>query len=95
MLAATLKALERDGLLLPCSDRDRPRGSGYVLTPLGTSMLLALEGFISFAVAQWPRIERWYDDGTQGLRVRARAASRTNAATRSARTSDSTERSSR
>ena len=85
MLATTLKALERDGLLLRCSDRDRPQGSGYVLTPLGVSMLLALEVFISFAVAQWPRIERRYDDGTQGLRVRARAASRTNAATQSPR----------
>jgi DNA-binding HxlR family transcriptional regulator len=89
MLAATLKALERDGLLLRCSDRDRPQGSGYVLTPLGVSMLLALEVFISFAVAQWPRIEashRRYDKGTtQGRRLRARAASRTNAATQSPR----------
>jgi len=91
MLAATLKALERDGLLLRFSDRDRLHGSGYVLTSLGSGMLLALEGFIRFTVAQWPRIEvsrRRYDNGTRGPRVRARAANRVSAAT----SGDSTER---
>jgi DNA-binding HxlR family transcriptional regulator len=98
MLAATLKALERDGLLLRCSDRDRLHGSGYVLTPLGAGMLLALEGFIRFTVAQWRRIEvsrRSYDNGSRGPRVCAGAANRVSAATPSARTGESTERRSR
>ena len=98
MLAATLKSLERDGLLHRCSGRDRAQGSGYVITPLGASMLLALEGFISFTVAQWPRIEvsrRRYDDGAQGARVRARATNRVGAATPSVRTGDTTGRRSR
>jgi DNA-binding HxlR family transcriptional regulator len=103
MLAATLKSLERDGILRRGSDRDRPRGSGYVLTPLGASMLLALEGFISFTMAQWSSIEasrRSYDNGDQASRVRAQAASRVSAATRSPqrgllRTRDCTDRGSK
>jgi DNA-binding HxlR family transcriptional regulator len=98
MLAVTLKPLERDGLLLRCSDRDRRQGSGYVLTPLGARMLIALEGFVRFTVAHWPRIEasrRRYDNSTQGPRVRARAANRVSAGTPSARTGESMERRSR
>jgi DNA-binding HxlR family transcriptional regulator len=98
MLAVTLKPLERDGLLLRCSDRDRRQGSGYVLTPLGAGMLIALEGFVRFTVAHWPRIEasrRRYDNSTQGPRVRARAANRVSAGTPSARTGESMERRSR
>lgn len=64
MLATTLKALERDGLLLRRSDGSSHHRLGYALTPLGVSIVLAIEGFISFAMAQLSSIEasrRSYD----------------------------------
>jgi DNA-binding HxlR family transcriptional regulator len=64
MLAATLRALERDGLIHRRSRRDRPHRVEYMLTPLGSSMLLALKGFISFTMAHWPKVaasRRVYD----------------------------------
>lgn len=69
MLTATLKALERDGLLRRRCDRDHPRGVGSMLTPLSASILLTLEGLISFTMAQWSTIDasrRVYDKRADG-----------------------------
>lgn len=80
MLTSTLKSLERDGLLFRQSDRDHPRRNGYGLSPMGASMLLTIEGFISFTMSQRPGIEasrRAYDNSAEP--VRARATSRSSA----------------
>jgi len=57
MLAATLKALERDGLLARNSEAPRPHGIGYMLAPLGASVLFAFDAFVSFIMSHWTTIE--------------------------------------
>src|SRR3982751_3827246 len=65
MLTATLRNLERDGLLVRHYFPEVPPRVEYELTEIGASMLPALEGFTSWIRDTWPRIEacrRVYDE---------------------------------
>lgn len=57
MLTLTLRNLERDGLLVRHYFPEVPPRVEYELTPMGASMLPALEGFTSWIRTHWPRIE--------------------------------------
>ena len=56
VLAATLRGLERDGLLRRNSRSSRSRGPGYALTPLGRSILAAVRDFTRRTIRLRPRI---------------------------------------
>jgi DNA-binding HxlR family transcriptional regulator len=56
MLTLTLRNLERDGLLLRHFFAEVPPRVEYELTPMGTSMLPALEGFTAWIRENWPNI---------------------------------------
>ena len=57
MLTVTLRHLERDGLLVRLYFPEVPPRVEYELTPMGASMLPALEGFTSWIPDNWQRIE--------------------------------------
>jgi len=57
MLTLTLRNLERDGLLVRHYFPEVPPRVEYELTPMGASMLPALEGFTSWIRENWPKIE--------------------------------------
>lgn len=57
MLTLTLRNLERDGLLTRHYFPEVPPRVEYELTPMGASMLPALEGFTSWIRENWPHME--------------------------------------
>jgi DNA-binding HxlR family transcriptional regulator len=56
MLTVTLRNLERDGLLVRHYFPEVPPRVEYELTPMGTSLLPALEGFTGWIREHWPLI---------------------------------------
>lgn len=72
MLTLTLRNLERDGLLVRHYFPEVPPRVEYELTPMGASMLPALEGFTSWIKENWPQIEecrRVYDEAGHGTNL--------------------------
>lgn len=66
MLTVTLRNLERDGLLVRHYFPEVPPRVEYELTPMGASLLPALEGFTGWIREHWPLIEgarRTFDEG--------------------------------
>ncbi len=57
MLTVTLRNLERDGLLVRHYFPEVPPRVEYELTPMGASLLPALEGFTGWIREHWPLIE--------------------------------------
>jgi DNA-binding HxlR family transcriptional regulator len=57
MLTVTLRSLEKDGLLSRHVFAEVPPRVEYRLTPLGVSLLPALEGFTRWIKSNWPTIE--------------------------------------
>lgn len=57
MLTLTLRNLERDGLAARHYFPEIPPRVEYELTPMGASMLPALEGFTNWIREHWPLIE--------------------------------------
>ena len=57
MLTVTLRHLERDGLLPRHFFAEVPPRVEYELTPMGRSMLPALEGFTEWIRSNWPAIK--------------------------------------
>ena len=57
MLTLTLRNLEKDGLLSRHVFQEVPPRVEYRLTPLGVSLLPALEGFTRWIKNNWPAIE--------------------------------------
>lgn len=55
-LTASLRALERDGLVLRTSYATIPPRVDYVLTPLGIEALKAFEAFENFAASNWESV---------------------------------------
>jgi DNA-binding HxlR family transcriptional regulator len=68
MLTLTLRYLERDGLLVRHYFAEVPPRVEYELSPMGKSMLPALEGFTTWIRSNWPAIEdaRRAFDGRDG-----------------------------
>ena len=58
MLTLTLRNLERDGLVKRHYYPEVPPRVEYELTPIGKTMLPALEGFTSWIRENWQAIER-------------------------------------
>lgn len=58
MLTLTLRNLERDGLVLRHYFAEVPPRVEYELTPMGKTMLPALEGFTNWIRENWQAIER-------------------------------------
>lgn len=58
MLTLTLRNLERDGLVKRHYYAEVPPRVEYELTPMGKTMLPALEGFTSWIRENWQAIER-------------------------------------
>jgi DNA-binding HxlR family transcriptional regulator len=58
MLTATLRNLERDGLLVRHYFPEVPPRVEYELSAMGISMLPALEGFTAWIRLNWPAIEQ-------------------------------------
>lgn len=58
MLTLTLRNLERDGLVKRHYYAEVPPRVEYELTPMGKTMLPALEGFTSWIRENWQEIER-------------------------------------
>ena len=68
-LTASLRTLERDGLLLRTSYATIPPRVEYELTALGTEALKAFEAFEHFAAANWQSVleaRRQFDARTSG-----------------------------
>lgn len=68
MLTVTLRNLERDGLLLRHYFPEVPPRVEYELTPMGASLLPALEGFTGWIRKHWPIIKearRTFDQGDE------------------------------
>ena len=57
MLTVTLRNLERDGLLVRHYFPEVPPRVEYELTPMGASLLPALEGFTGWIREHWPLID--------------------------------------
>jgi DNA-binding HxlR family transcriptional regulator len=55
-LTASLRTLERDGLVLRTSYATIPPRVDYTLTPLGTEALKAFEAFEHFAATHWQSV---------------------------------------
>ncbi|WCS28547.1 helix-turn-helix transcriptional regulator (plasmid) [Methylobacterium sp. NMS14P] len=73
MLTVTLRNMERDGLLVRHYFPEVPPRVEYELTPMGTSLLPALEGFTGWIREHWPLIvdARRSFDKAQGLEHQA------------------------
>lgn len=72
MLTVTLRALERDGLLIRDFFAEVPPRVEYQLTGLGRSILPAMEGLTGWIREHWPMIEQsrqLYDDRPQRRRL--------------------------
>jgi DNA-binding HxlR family transcriptional regulator len=68
-LTASLRTLERDGMLLRTSYATIPPRVEYELTTLGVEALKAFEAFETFAVANWQSVleaRRLFDARTAG-----------------------------
>jgi DNA-binding HxlR family transcriptional regulator len=77
MLTVTLRSLERDGLLTRHYFPEVPPRVEYELTPMGASMLPALEGFTGWIREHWPLIEdarRTFDEARSQARLHDRHA---------------------
>lgn len=62
MLTLTLRHLQRDGLLVRHYFPEVPPRVEYELSPMGKSMLLALEAFTGWIGSNWPAIEQARQD---------------------------------
>ncbi|WP_244961693.1 winged helix-turn-helix transcriptional regulator [Clavibacter zhangzhiyongii] len=70
-LTATLRRLERNGIVERVVLSTRPVAVEYRITPLGKSMRAPVEAILAWAAVHMPRIEaarERYDDGLDGVR---------------------------
>jgi DNA-binding HxlR family transcriptional regulator len=56
MLSSTLKALERDGLVIREVFPEVPPRVEYEITPLGKSLLAPTQGLVDWAKANWEQV---------------------------------------
>lgn len=77
MLTATLRSLERDGILTRHVYAEVPPRVEYQLTPLGRGLMDPVSGLVSWLQSRWPQIraarDRFDARGT-GTGTRARSA---------------------
>lgn len=70
MLSATLKNLERDGMVVRKVFPEVPPRVEYELTDLGKSLLGPTQGLVDWSKAHWEQVRRSqsrYDTGRQGV----------------------------
>lgn len=58
MLTATLRALERDGLVTRDVFPEVPQRVEYQLTPMGQELLPAMTGLMDWMQSHWPEIQK-------------------------------------
>ncbi len=77
MLTATLRSLERDGMLTRHVYAEVPPRVEYELTPLGQGLMDPVSGLVSWLQARWPQIRAArdrFDARKTGAGARARSA---------------------
>jgi DNA-binding HxlR family transcriptional regulator len=78
MLTATVRNLERDGMLTRHVYAEVPPRVEYELTPLGRGLMDPVRGLVSWLQANWPTIRSSrdrFDARTHGVKFSGRAAS--------------------